>query len=228
MRLEFFEQMVHTFGCLRHAFPQHIVGVARKTEELCQFHAEIHQIATNLEVVSLVVVRTTRHVSAIKFLAQRTILGILHERSERRRMQREHPTFHSALLRRCRRLFDLRLRQTRQFLALRQMKYEIVGLFDVVLRELQREFRQFRLHFFVASSLFFRQGGSRAHKTVVGVLQKHGIFAGQRRVLLLSLVDCAHSTEQRLVEHDVRAVFAQEWRHPFGQFFQLIGRVGRK
>ena len=143
-------------------------------------------------------------------------------------MQREHPTFHSALLRRCRRLFDLRLRQTRQFLALRQMKYEIVGLFDVVLRELQREFRQFRLHFFVASSLFFRQGGSRAHKTVVGVLQKHGIFAGQRRVLLLSLVDCAHSTEQRLVEHDVRAVFAQEWRHPFGQFFQLIGRVGRK
>ena len=156
MLLEFFEQMVHTFGRLRHTFPQHIVGVARKTEELRQFHAEIHQIATNLEVVSLVVMRTTRHVSAIKFLAQRTILGILHERSERRGMKCEHPTFHSALLRRCRRLFDLRFRQTRQFLALGQMKYEIVGLFDVVLRELQREFRQFGFHFFVASPLFFR------------------------------------------------------------------------
>ena len=143
-------------------------------------------------------------------------------------MQCEHPTFHSALLRRCRRLFDLRLRQTRQFLALRQMKYEIVGLFDVVLRELQREFRQFCFHFFVTSPLFFRQGGSRAHKTVVGVLQKHGIFARERGVLLLGFVDCAHTTEQRLVEHDVRAVLAQEWRHPFGQFFQLIGRVGRK
>ena len=91
------------------------------------------------------------------------------------------------------------------------MKYEIVGLFDVILRELQREFRQFCFHFFVASPLFFRQGGSRAHKTVVGVLQKHGIFARERGVLLLGLVDCTHTSEQRLVEHDIRAVFAQEW-----------------
>ena len=228
VRFQFFEQIVDAFGRLRHSFFQHIVGIARKTEQLRHLHAEIHQLFADLKVVARIVVRTTGHVGTIHALSQCTIFGILHERSERRCMKREDPALQLALCSRGGRLFNLRLRQTRQIFALRQMQHEVVGLFDVVLRELQRELSQFRLHLLESAAFFLGKRGSRTHKTIVRILQKHGILAGERGFPFFLFVDRAHSAEEGLIERDACTVFTQDGRHLLGQLFQFVGGVGRK
>ena len=228
VRFEFFEQIVDAFGRLRHSFFQHIVGIARETEQLRHLHAKVHQFLADLKVVSRIVVRTTGHVGTIHALSQCAIFGILHERPEGRSMKREDPSFQLALCCRSRRLFNLRLGQTGQIFALRQMQHEIVGLFDVVLRELQRELSQFRLHLLESPTLILRKCRSRTHKTVVRILQEHGILAGERGFPFFFFVNRAHSAEERLVERDACTVFAQDGRHLLGQLLQFVGGVGRK
>ena len=108
------------------------------------------------------------------------------------------------------------------------MQHEVVGLFDVVLRELQRELSQFRLHLLESAAFFLGKRGSRTHKTVVRILQEHGILAGERGVPFFLFVDRAHSAEEGLIERDACTVFAQDGRHLLGQLFQFVGGVGRK
>ena len=149
----------------------------------------------------LVVVGALCVVRLIHLLAQVATLGILHEGHVARSVQRKDVALQLALACRNCRLLTLRFGESGKVRVIRQVKNEIVGLLQVILRELQGKLREFLFNFAEAFLLFIGKVCPRTLKSLVGLLKKHLLLRVQ--AVGTCLHHSLHTEVKSLVKHDV-------------------------
>ena len=133
------EQVIDILGVARHALLQHIVGIGLEAQELCHLAAQVDQSLAYLEVVSLVLVCALGVARHIQLLAQRAVLGILHEGTVGRAVEGDNPSLLATLLSRLARRLYLGVGQSVEVFLVGYVQGERLILFQHILRELQRE-----------------------------------------------------------------------------------------
>ena len=162
------QQLVHILAVFGHAFFQYIFSVILETQQLSQFHAEVDQLFHNLQVVEFIVVTALGVISHVERLSHFPLVTVFHKRHVAWILQSDYPAAFLPFLvcRMCGCLYGT-FRKSGQFIFGVQHQFVAIGLFQVILREFQRQAAQFHAQLSESSLVFFRQIGSVADKTVV-------------------------------------------------------------
>ena len=216
---EILQKLPYVLGRFRHAMFQDVSGIIGITQQLRLLAAQVRDAANDGEVIVLVAVGAKRVVEAIQFLAALAAFGIGHKGYEVGGMERYHPALQTALRSVLSGCAALQFGQAVEFLLVGDVEIVVVGIFQFVLRKLQREFRKFRAYFAKALLARFVERGSRAFKCLIGIFEQHRLF----RVLGLVLaIHRFHPFVKAGIEHDVIAVFRQNGGYALRQVFQVV------
>ena len=220
---EVVEQFIYVACVARHAALQHIVGVGLKAKQLCHFTSKVHQPLAYLEVVLAIVVDTYRISRHVKFLAQFAASAVCHERTVTGVVESKHPSLQVTFLcRHCRRLACC-LWQPVKVLLVGYVKRESLVLLQQVLRELKREHRRLLGEFAQLVFPFLVEQGTRAHKSLITVLQQLFLFWCKLAVMAMNIF---HPLKQFLVKSHVVGVLGEHRLHLLSKRIHLVVCLG--
>ena len=222
---EVVEQSVDALHIARHTILQHIVGIGLEAQQLCYLPAQVHQSLANLQVVVLVLMNTLRIIRHIHLAAQFTLRAVGHKGRIRRRVEREHPTFQSALAGLHSGSLTCRVGQSVELCLVGDMQGEGFVLLQQVLRELQRQHRGLLGQLSQALLACLVEQCTATHKAVVAVVQQAFLLGSQLTVMAVHVLD---ALKESRVQSDVVGMLRQYGLYLLSQCVHLVVGLSRE
>ena len=209
------QQFIDVLFVLRHAVAQHTGRIVLVTHQVRQLQAGVHDILHHLTVVQITL-RGFGVVGHIELLAQRTVLGILHERGVAWVGQVEDPTRHVVVLRLLRRSLNDGRRQAGQIRRIGDGQFIGVRGVQDILPILQRQEGQAFAELAELLLALLRKRRTVLLERFIGLRQQHLLLRRQPQRILLQ-VNRLDPLEQGSVQRHVIGVLRLQRRDLLGE-----------